>query len=75
MNTQPLIYSQLPINEYEHSTINLQSTTNQWIWTLDHQFTVNYQSMNMKTQPLINNQLSINEYEHSAINEQSAINQ
>ena len=53
MNTRPSIYSQLSINEYEHST---------------HQFTINYQSMNMNTQPLIYSQLPISEYEHSTIN-------
>ena len=83
IKTRPPIYSQLPINEYEHSAINLQLTINQWIWTLDHQFTINYQSriwtldhpftinyqsMNMNTQPLIYSQLPINEYEHSTIN-------
>jgi hypothetical protein len=29
MNTQLSIYNQLPINEYEHSTINLQLAINQ----------------------------------------------
>jgi hypothetical protein len=29
LNTRTSIYNQLPINEYEHSTINLQSATNQ----------------------------------------------
>jgi hypothetical protein len=51
MKTRPSIYSQLPIYEYENSTINLQLTINQWIWKLDHQFTVSYQSMNMNTRP------------------------
>jgi hypothetical protein len=55
MDTRQSINNQLPINEYEHSTINLQSTINQWIWTLDHQFTVSYQSMNMNTRPSIYN--------------------